>query len=156
MEWHAQKIKEICDKLGWKKRSDGRIDALIDSAANQKTLASNKSVTELFIENGIMVNPNVNKDLFSGISRVKSYLKNINGEVRIKIFSNCTNLIRELKNYWWGDNDVPVKKDDHCLDELRYYIMTKPNNLLEQKKTIIEKHKDKLIRKINQNRRKIV
>ncbi|MBO4412450.1 MAG: hypothetical protein J5779_00325, partial [Clostridia bacterium] len=97
------------------------------------------------------------KDLFSGISRVKSYLKNIDGQVRIKIFSNCTNLIRELKNYWWGDNDIPVKKDDHCLDELRYYIMTKPNcSATFQTKTPIEKHKDKLIRKINQNRRKIV
>ena len=157
VEWHSQKIKEICDKLSWHKRSDGKIDALIDSAANQKTLSSNKSVTELFVENGIMVNPNVNKDLFSGISRVKSYLKNIDGQVRIKIFSNCVNLIRELKNYWWGDNDIPVKKDDHCLDELRYYIMTKPNcSVTFQTKTQIEKHKDKLIRKINQNRRKIV
>ncbi len=153
VEWHAEKIKEICQKLNWPKRQDGRYDSLIDSAANQKTLSSNKSVTELFWENGIAVNPNVNKDMFSGISRVKSYLKNINGEVRLKIFSTCTNLIRELKNYWWSESDNPIKKDDHCLDELRYYIMSRPENKKESEtKNAIQKHKDKLIRKINLQR----
>ncbi len=149
VEWHAQKMKEICARLGWMKRSDGRFDALIDSAANQKTLASNKSVTELFWENGFAVNPNVNKDLFSGISRVKSYFKNVNGEVRIKIFSNCFNLIREIKNYWWSDGDNPIKKDDHALDELRYFVMSMPENKEKKdEKTIIQKHKDKLIKQL--------
>ena len=148
VEWHAEKIKAKCKALSWK-TNGGMIDALIDSAANQKTLASNKSVTELFWENGIRVNPNVNKDLFTGISRVKSYLKNIKGEVRLKIFSTCTNLIQEIKNYWWGENDVPIKKDDHALDELRYYVMTKPEpKELHIEKTEIQKHKDKLIKKL--------
>ena len=149
VEWHAEKIKSICEKLGWPKRGDGRYDSLIDSAANQKTLSSNKSVTELFWENGIAANPNVNKDMFSGISRVKSYLRNVNGESRIKIFSTCTNLIREIKNYWWSENDNPIKKDDHCLDELRYYIMSMPENKKpENEKTDVQKHKEKLIRKL--------
>lgn len=148
VEWHAERIKQICEKLGWPKRSDGRYDALIDSAANQKTLSSNKSVTELFWENGICVNPKVNKDMFSGISKVKSYFKNVNGETKIKIFSTCVNLISELKNYWWGDSDLPIKKDDHALDELRYYIMSKSDkkNVGDHNKTQVEKHKDKLIR----------
>ncbi len=151
VEWHSQKIKEKCDSLHWPKRN-GKIDALIDSAANQKTLASNKSVTELFWDNGINVNPKVNKDLFSGISRVKSYLKNVNGEVRIKIFSTCVNLIREIKNYWWGDSDIPIKKDDHALDELRYYIMQRPEaSVFEVVKTDVQVHKDRLIRKARLN-----
>ena len=101
---------------------NGKISALIDSAANQRTLASAKSVSELFFDYGINVNANVNKDLFSGINRVKSYFKNN----KIFIFKNCVNLISELKTYWWGSGDAPVKKDDHALDELRYYVMSKP------------------------------
>ena len=33
-------------------------------------------------------------------------------------------MIREIKGYFWGDDDIPIKKDDHSLDELRYYIMS--------------------------------
>ena len=75
IDYHAQKIKEISASLNWQTDSKGRVSALIDSAANQKTLAGTKSVTELFYDNGILVNPKVNKDMFSGINRVKMYLK---------------------------------------------------------------------------------
>jgi len=154
LEWHAQKIKEQCERLHWHKKQNGMIEALIDSAANQKTLSGEKSVAELFFDNGILVNTKVNKNLFAGISRVKSYLKNVKGETRIKIFSTCTNLIQEIKNYWWGANDIPIKKDDHALDELRYFIMNRPETpVYELEKTEVQKHKDKLIQKIRINRK---
>ena len=148
VEYHAEKIKEIADMLHWKRDSRGFLHALIDSAAGQRTLASEKNVVELFYDNGILVNPKVNKDLFSGISVVKSYLKTADGKSRLFIFKNCVNLIRELKNYWWGDDDVPIKKDDHCLDELRYYLMTKPINKERIYKTEIQKDKEKMSKKL--------
>lgn len=148
IEYHANAIKSICKKLDWPKTSLGYIYALIDSAANQKTLASEKSVSELFYDYQIMVNPKVNKDLFSGIQRVKTYLKNAKGESKLFIFKTCTNLIRELKSYFWGDADHPIKKDDHCLDELRYYIMSRPENAKPKpQKSAIQKDKERLIRK---------
>jgi hypothetical protein len=153
IEYHSKKIKEISKKLNWKSDSKGRLYALIDSAANQKTLAGVKSVTETFLDYGILVNPNVNKNMFSGIERVKSYLKQDNGRPNIFIFRNCVNLIRELKSYWWGENDTPKKYDDHALDELRYYLMSKPEN--HQKappKTRIQKDKERLFRKIQNER----
>ena len=152
IEYHAEKIKEISKSLNWKTNSNGMIESLIDSAANQKTLASTKSVTELFYENGILVSPNVNKDVFSGISKVKSYLKNIDGESKIFIFSNCKNLIQEFKTYRWGNSDAPIKKDDHCLDELRYYIMSL--NQVQQKTQLnaLQKNKLKLISKLRRNK----
>ena len=132
---------------------NGNYDALIDSAANQKTLASTKSVAELFYERGINVNTKVNKDLFSGINKVKSYLKNALGQTKLYIFKNCVNMIREFKSYFWGEGDSPKKKDDHSLDELRYYIMTKPTRSeIVQEKSQIEKHKEKLIRKLNRKK----
>lgn len=148
VEFHAQKIKEIAQKLNWKTDSRGFLHALIDSAANQRTLASEKNVVELFYENGIIADAKVNKDLFSGISVVKSYLKTADGKSRLFIFKNCVNLIRELKNYWWGDDDVPIKKDDHALDELRYYLMTKPLKKISEQKTIIQKDKEKMVRNL--------
>ncbi len=126
IDYHAAAIKSISQKLGWKTDSCGRVRALIDSAANQRTLASSKSVTELFAERGILVNPNVNKDVFAGISRVKRFLKRGNGEPDIYIFNTCVNMIEEFKGYFWAGGDTPVKRDDHCMDELRYYVMTRP------------------------------
>ncbi len=155
VDYHAQKIKEICARLGWQKDGNGKIRALIDSAANQQTLSSVKSVSELFYEQGINVNPNVNKDLFSGIQRVKQYLRPACGKPRLYIFSTCVNLIRELKSYRWGDADAPKKIDDHALDELRYYVMTKPESASpKREKTLIEKDKERLFRKILNERRK--
>ncbi len=145
IEYHADKIKEISNNLNWKRTSNGMINSLIDSAANQKTLSSPKSVTELFYEHGIMVNPNVNKDILSGISKVKSYLKNMAGKSRLFIFSCCKNLIQEFKTYRWSGHDLPIKKDDHALDELRYYIMdTSKPKTIRQVQTEIQKHKKQL------------
>lgn len=143
--YHAGKINEISDIIGWHRDGKGRIVALIDSAANQRTLASQKSVTELFYEYGIVANPKVNKDLFAGIARVKEYFKSN----KIFIFKNCVNMIREIKGYWWGDGDVPKKKDDHSLDELRYYVMSKPDNVRPKTPlTEIQKDKEMRIRKL--------
>ncbi len=128
IDFHAAAIRSISAKLGWKTDNKGRISALIDSAANQRTLASAKSVTELFTDRGILVNPAVNKNIFAGISRIKAYLKQDNGEPNLYVFKTCTNMIEEFKTYFWADGDAPVKKDDHCMDELRYFIMSRPKS----------------------------
>ena len=147
--YHANCIKDICRKLNWQVNSSGNYQALIDSAATQRTLASTRSVVDLFYDNGISANPKVNKDLFSGISRVKSYLKDATGRAKLFIFASCTNLIREIKSYYWSANDVPYKRDDHCLDELRYYIMSKPQPTKQPcHKSAIQLDKEKLFRNL--------
>ncbi|MEG1395145.1 MAG: phage terminase large subunit [Clostridia bacterium] len=145
IDFHAEHIKDTANKLNWMRDSQGRLRAIIDSASTQHTLASTKSVAELFYERDIVVNTNVDKQLFAGIARVKSYF----ASDRIKIFSTCVNLIRELKTYWWGKGDVPVKKDDHALDALRYYLMTKPQAHASKPKakTEIASDKEKLIKR---------
>ena len=148
VEEHSQKIKEIAKKLNWKTDFNGFLHAIIDSAAKQRTLSSPKNVVEIFYENGIVCNPNVNKDLFAGISVVKSYIKNAQGKSSLFIFKNCVNMIREIKNYWWGDDDLPIKKDDHSLDELRYFLMTRPKKIEKIQKNEIQKDKEKMIRKL--------
>lgn len=146
--FHAERIKEISKKLNWH-FCNGKLTALIDSAANQRTLASSKNVVELFYENDILVNSKVNKDMFSGINVVKRYLKDGEGKAHLFIFKNCVNLIKEIKSYWWGDNDLPIKKDDHCLDEMRYYLMSiTDREKIKKEKSLVQKDKEKLIKKL--------
>ncbi len=146
VDYHVARIFEIADSLGWHRDGKGRLRAIIDSAANQRTLASEKSVAELFCEKGILVNTDVNKDLYSGIQRIKSLFEQ--RPPRIYIFSNCGNLIREIKGYWWGKNDRPKKTDDHALDELRYFVMTqpKPSPPPSPPKSVIQLDKERLMR----------
>lgn len=152
VDYHVKKIFEIADEIGWKRDAKGRLTALIDSAANQRTLASQKSVAELFCEKGILVNTNVNKDLYSGIQRIKSLFEQ--RPPKIYIFKNCVNLIRELKSYWWGDNDRPKKTDDHALDELRYFVMTqpRPTRPIPPPKSQIQIDKERMMRDARRER----
>lgn len=154
IDYHAAELKRISNMLGWKTDGQGRIRALIDSAAKQRTLSGVKSVCELFYERGILVNPDVEKDLFSGIARVKSYLKQGNGQPNLYIFSNCTELIKELKGYYWGSGDTPRKADDHALDEMRYYLMSKPKNApAAPQKSAVQMDKEKRIRAARMKRK---
>lgn len=152
--YHSEQIHKICDQLHWHRNKNGMIESLIDSAANQTTLASQKSVSDLFYEHGILVNANVNKDVFSGIQRVKACLKNSLGQPKLFIFNTCTNMIREIKAYHWGKGDSPVKQDDHSMDELRYYVMSRPENKLpKQEISLVQREKERLIKNLKLKRR---
>ncbi len=154
VDYHASEIKRICAELEWYTDGKGRIRAIIDSAARQRTLASSKNVCELFYERDILVNPDVEKDLFSGIARVKSYLNQKNGLPNLYIFNCCVNLIRELKGYFWGSGDTPKKIADHCLDAARYYLMTRPKKCAPtEEKTVIQTDKERRIRGLKGDRR---
>ena len=147
VDYHVRAILAICEKLGWKRDAQGRVEALIDSAAGQRTLAAAKSVAELFAERGILADTRVEKDVFSGIERVKGYLSRENGLPDLYIFSGCVNMIREFKSYFWGSGESPVKRDDHAMDELRYFLMDRPQPARTvSEKSAIARDKEKRIR----------
>jgi len=152
VDWHADKIWQISTKLGWPTDKFGNLQALMDSAGNQKTLSGTKSVAELFRQRGINVNTQVNKDMSYGINVVKGYLKTADGKARLYVFRNCSQLIQEIKGYFWGDNDRPVKRNDHAMDELRYLLcsLDKPVKA-EASKSIIQKDKERLYRKLQRS-----
>lgn len=154
IDHHAKRINEIADELGWHRDEKGRLRCIIDSAANQKTLSSLKSVADLFYEKGVICNTSVDKDLWSGIARVKSWLKS--RPPRICIFRNCVQMIREIKGYYWGNGDAPVKADDHSMDELRYYLMSKPKPSAQKKEALSPqaKFKNKLIGRVSREGRR--
>lgn len=57
-------------------------------------------------------------------------------------------MIREFKGYRWGDGESPVKRDDHAMDELRYYAMTLPKkrNLPREKSSPVALDKRRVYR----------
>ena len=147
IDYHAKAIKAQCERLNWPLAVGGRYEALIDSAAGQRTLASSKSVVELFFDKGIAVNPRVNKDIFAGIASVKSYLVGEGYGPKLYIFNTCKELIKEIKGYFWASGDSPQKKDDHALDELRYYLMHGAKSRAPPKdKGVIALDKERLLR----------
>lgn len=67
-----------------------------------------------------------NNDVENGIQQLTSEMKKGN----LFICEECTNTIREVEGYVWDSKqsdkgyDVPLKKDDHSIDCLRYCIAT--------------------------------
>ena len=153
---HMREIDRISRELGWKRDASGRLNALMDAAANQRTLQSEKSVAELFREQGLNVNTRVNKSKWAGIQRVKQALEKKphwdterwpEGKPGLLIFSNCPMMIREMKQYRWKeDEEEPIKCNDHAMDELRYFIMSRPDPhvMPHMPDSIVVQHKKKL------------
>lgn len=62
-------------------------------------------------------------DVLDGIRRVSVALKQ--GDIRI--CRNCAAAVREFGLYRWNDDrsrDVPVKENDHAMDDIRYFVTT--------------------------------
>ncbi len=61
-------------------------------------------------------------DVLNGIRLTGTALK----ERRIIICENCSDSIREFSLYRWSENgnDVPVKENDHAMDDIRYFVAT--------------------------------
>lgn len=74
------------------------------------------------------------KEKMPGVATVQRFLNPVGEGMppRLRIFSTCTNLIREMGRYHWPEGtdardpgNEPVKKDDHALDALRYGLHTR-------------------------------
>ncbi|MBQ5926582.1 MAG: hypothetical protein IIX01_01505 [Clostridia bacterium] len=58
-----------------------------------------------------------------------------------------------MKGYFWGSGDAPRKTDDHALDEMRYYLTSRPKKMPPvEEKTAIQKDKERLWRKISRRK----
>ena len=64
-----------------------------------------------------------NNDVLDGIRRVSGYLKN----GKLKIHRSCGHTVEEFGLYRWDDKsgeDKVVKENDHCMDDVRYFVNT--------------------------------
>ncbi len=66
-------------------------------------------------------------DVLSGIRRVSDALKSRS----IMISKKCVDCLREFSLYCWNEKsggDIPVKENDHAMDDLRYFVSTVINS----------------------------
>lgn len=120
------------------------------------------SVIEDFYDNGWEFEPGTN-DVDTGITRLREYFQ-VDSENKSHIYifrDKCPELCNELQKYRYkeySDNqdrqqnksEVPVKKDDHAVDALRYMIMTRPHNpeLAPKPKTKIQEDIERLLKPV--------
>lgn len=102
---------------------------VIDPSARNVMHQTGRSDQMEFIDHGIISVPGQNS-VTAGINRVKERLQN----KRLLVMANCQELISEFKKYRWASatrsehdsKEMPVKRDDHLLDALRYVIASRP------------------------------
>jgi hypothetical protein len=138
-------VREVCREiqlrnLRWgTKKPDGKIIPLlprwyvIDPASRNRANQTGRSDQQEFADNGVYTIPGQN-DVRAGINRVKERLQ-ASPDAKLVVTANCSELLSEFKKYRWtrengrSENearDVPVKKDDHLLDALRYVCAQRP------------------------------
>lgn len=129
--YQGMTIRQICEEIH-------RINAhyniqpiyyVIDPAARNRQSQTGRSDQMEFADHGVVTIAGQN-DVRPGINRVKERFQNN----RLYITANCENLKTELRRYRWrkpprtedAAKEIPVKKDDHILDCLRYVTMSRP------------------------------
>ena len=95
-------------------------------------IAGAPSVAQTMIEKGIRWLPS-NSDRLSGKLELhkRLQLNEDSGEARLKIFENCTNIIRTLPAIplsRTNSEDVDTRSEDHAYDALRYMCMLRQLN----------------------------
>lgn len=91
----------------------------IDPAAAGSNQRDGRSLMNEYLELGLLL-VKADNSVETGIARL--WNRFVSG--KLKIFSNCTNLLRELGLYKRNDKGRIVKANDHAVDALRYAVMT--------------------------------
>lgn len=125
-------IQEICDQIK-KINAYHEVEPVyyvIDPHARDRSKQTGRSDQSEFTKNGIYTILGQNA-VQAGINEVKQRLK----DGKLVVNSNCRHLIQEFRLYRWKEpsnrvekdpEPVPIKKDDHALDALRYMVMSRP------------------------------
>jgi len=110
-----------------------------DASIRNRNAISMTSVQQEYIKNGIFIILG-NSDVAAGINRVRNYMRpGKDGKPMWLVTKNCENLIWETGRYRkkkYSSSKVaaehniqeePVDKDNHALDDARYFMMSRPD-----------------------------
>ena len=114
-------------RLGYQKTDEEHYSALKELISNRKVDTvivdpSAASFMETIRRHGeYTVTPAIN-DVLNGIRQTSTALK----ERKILICDNCVDSIREFSLYRWDERgmDIPIKENDHAMDDIRYFVAT--------------------------------
>lgn len=94
------------------------IPGCVDPAAEGSSQATGDKLINLYRAAGLQLTPADNA-VFAGLEDVRSRF----ATGRLKISRECVQTRRELPLYRWEKGKI-VKKDDHCMDAMRYLVRT--------------------------------
>ena len=110
-----------------------------DPSIKNRNAVSMTSVQQEYIKNGIFIILG-NSDVAAGINRVRSYLRpGRDSKPMWLVTRNCEKLIWETKRYRkkkyanakiaaiHNAPEEPIDKDNHALDDVRYFMMSRPD-----------------------------
>lgn len=128
VNYHAKKMKSRLDQIPF-----GRLRFVVgDPSGTARRDADLRSTFDHYAEYGVYFQPGNNR-LEAGIFKVHTFF-----EIgKIKIFKTCKKLIKELQNYRYppkvedgkkNNGDIPLDKDNHACDSLRYMIVELPDD----------------------------
>ncbi len=130
------KIGELCDMITSKPYSISR--AFGDPAGYQIQSSVGIGEAEIFARMTghriFALRDKASRNINSGISHVRNFIKSSTGVVRLHIDQRCTGIIEDLESYRYPENkenkelkDAPLKDGvhDHGCDALRYGIINK-------------------------------
>lgn len=135
IDYHANQVRQVNEEL--RKAPDFYIG---DPSIRNTDPITGTSIQEEYLKYGIPIILG-NNDVKAGIVKVARHLK-VNQKTKRPLYvvsSECENLIREFTRYRWktfankrlndqtNAQERPVQKDDHALDSLRYFIMSRPD-----------------------------
>lgn len=123
--WHADRVADL---EGWGRGREGERVRTETTEAVECGWGdpAAREAREEFAAKNVGVVP-ANNDIKGGIDRLKERLR-LQGDnrPRLKVMRRCVHTIREMGGLVWDPNrkdEVPLKKDDHAPDALRYLNM---------------------------------
>lgn len=91
----------------------------IDTSARGRSATDGDNLYSMYTQLGLNIT-NAEKAVEAGLYRVLELLS----QGRLKVFSTCQHLIKEIRGYRRDKNGKVVKSNDHALDAWRYALMT--------------------------------
>ena len=104
-----------------------------DPSIKNTSAITRTSIQTEYMEHGVGIALGHN-DIRAGVTRVQNrFAKRL-----LFVTRRCQHTLKELQNYRWdryasskienrrNKKEVPLKKDDHCMDALRYGVMSRP------------------------------
>ena len=145
LDWHINIIDEIVHRKDLKvsqfaklimDKKYGIVRAMGDPAGYQMQSSVGMGEAELFRQaTGLHVfslRDKTSRSIASGISHVRNFICNVNGDRRLHINKKCVNVINDIESYRYIDQkegtdlkEIPMKDGlhDHSMDALRYFFV---------------------------------
>jgi len=104
-----------------------------DPSIQNTSAITRTSIQTEYVEHGVPVALG-NNDVRAGLVRMQNRF----AKRQLFITTRCVHTLKELENYRWdrfatsklearrNKKEVPLKKNDHCMDALRYGVMSRP------------------------------